>query len=142
MSCGAVIQVDTHLQTAKKATKWGSYIYGFFGDPYVEKVKENGKIRISHTFPCNHCKSVKRRYQDTKDSNSSSGLTRHANGCIGKKAVQAAKASGKTADEVRKSMSGVPKASGDGNIASIFDNQRKAGARTYSNIQHTPVQTR
>ncbi|THV05844.1 hypothetical protein K435DRAFT_562725, partial [Dendrothele bispora CBS 962.96] len=81
---------------------WYSPIYGFYKKPFVEYVEK----RKVHTFACLFCKVKVRRYQDTTDKNSPSGLARHAKACIGEQEVKNAMESGKKPDEVRHMLSG------------------------------------
>ena len=121
----------------RKAKTWTSPYYGFFKAPFVDTVDG----RTVHVFRCQSCKVTVRRYQDKSDANSPSGLQKHAVKCMGKDAVNAAVDSGKSISELRKAFEKVAKG-GNMNLKTMFDGQRKAGATTYSNVQHTPGQTR
>ncbi|KAF9031411.1 hypothetical protein BDZ89DRAFT_627712 [Hymenopellis radicata] len=67
---------------------WRSPIYAFFGEAYVEYVEG----RKAHVFPCGArgCTINTRRFQDSKDANSSGRLRAHAVKCWGKDAIDAA----------------------------------------------------
>ncbi|KAL0565496.1 hypothetical protein V5O48_016531 [Marasmius crinis-equi] len=82
-----------------------------------------------------------KQYQDSKNSTSTKDLGDHVRKCMGKATYEKVMASGKKPNEVREMIRKHAQAKNK-DIAQIFDGMRKAGIRTYSNVEHTPQQTR
>ncbi|KAF6759529.1 hypothetical protein DFP72DRAFT_789780, partial [Ephemerocybe angulata] len=116
-------------------------VYAFFkSDPVFQHIDG----RPCHVFTCAaaHCRNptnTVRRYLDTKDSNSTSGLRKHAEKCWGAEALKAAQ-SAADANTVR--SSGIlASGSFSGAIDKIFERLGK-GRVTYSHRAHTKVESR
>ncbi|KAF6742603.1 hypothetical protein DFP72DRAFT_766283, partial [Ephemerocybe angulata] len=116
-------------------------VYAFFKpDPVFQHIDN----RPCHVFTCAaaHCRNptnTVRRYLDTKDSNSTSSLRKHAEKCWGAEALKAAQ-SAADANTVR--SSGIlASGSFSGAIDKIFERLGK-GKVTYSHRAHTKVESR
>jgi hypothetical protein len=121
--------------------KWTSPVYVFFQKtPQIEY--KNG--RRCHIFECiaSRCKGRNSRYVcrflDKGDANSTSNLLRHAKGCWGTEAVEAATA---TADlDAARDVLAKTKLR-DGSILTEFKRMGK-GKITYWHTQHTKTEAR
>jgi hypothetical protein len=122
---------------------WRSHIYAFFR-PEVDISYVDG--RRTHDFTCaaKNCKGkgknprLVRRYLDTSDKASTSGLRNHADKCWGADTVkEAAKAA--DVDAARKALAGAEMR--NGSITLEFERTGK-GKLTFSHRQHTKKQTR
>ena len=115
---------------------WVSPIYSFF-DPTPTIVKEGG--RRAQVFKCSRrgCKTVVRRYLDTKDACSSSNLRKHVRTCWGDEVLKAVDKA-KDAFEARTKIIGPFLRTGT--ITASFE--RKGKQVTYSHRQHTQAETR
>ena len=102
--------------------------------------------RRVHDFSCaaKQCKGkgknpwLVRRYLDTRDRKSTSGLRRHANICWGEEIVKGA-AEAKDIASAQDTLKGAVQR--DGSITAIFERTGK-GKVTYSYRQHTKTETR
>ncbi|KIY61151.1 hypothetical protein CYLTODRAFT_363246 [Cylindrobasidium torrendii FP15055 ss-10] len=122
---------------------WTSSIYGFYSQPVVEYVKNGEKTCLAHSFKCMACKAKTRRFQDTANRNSNSGLRKHAVRCFGKEVVDDAQEQEVHPLALRQKIQEQPKGKlRTMSISSMFDNQQKGGKKTYSTTPHTPTQTR
>ena len=111
--------------------------------PFVDIVKD----RRVHVFVCGagHCKGNGkygrhvRRYLDKGDAKSTSNLRRHAKGCWGREAIEAADNT-KDAFAARDAMAkAIPR---DGSLTSVFARIGKQDRVTYSHRQHTRAEVR
>jgi hypothetical protein len=121
--------------------RWTSPIYVFFKkDPQIDYVDG----RRSHVFTCAaaNCKAKNgrevRRFLDKGDSNSTSGLTRHARVCWGDETVETAHVTGDL-EGARGVL--VKSKLRDGSITSEFARLGK-GKLTFSYRQHTKTEAR
>ncbi|KAF9018707.1 hypothetical protein BDZ89DRAFT_959831, partial [Hymenopellis radicata] len=117
---------------------WRSPIYAFFGEAYVGHYDG----RKAHVFPCGArgCSVHTRRYQDSKDANSSGRLRLHAIKCWGKEAVEAA--DNTTYETTRDALKEHAKHPSQG-IKSFFPaTSGRKGNLSFSVIPHMPVETR
>ena len=80
-----------------------------------------------------------RRYLDTGDKKSTSGLRRHAKVCWGDEVVERASEAGDI-KSARRALDGA-KLRRDGSITAVFERNGK-GKLTYSHRQHTTAETR
>jgi hypothetical protein len=138
-----VLQYITHLLFPDRLEKdWTSPIYVFFNrTPRIEYVDR----RRVHVFRCaaSHCKARHgrdvRRFLDTGDARSTSGLRRHAKMCWGEEAVSAADNT-KDLDGARAVLakSGLKR---NGSITQAFERIGKDKV-SYSHRQHTYTETR
>jgi hypothetical protein len=124
------------------AKDWTSPIYVFFRRmPRIEYVEQ----RRVHVFVCaaTHCRGKHgrdvRRFLDTGDARSTSGLRRHAKLCWGEEAVSAADSTANL-EGARTALakSGVKR---NGSITEAFERIGKEKI-VYSNRQHTYIETR
>ena len=121
--------------------KWTSPVYVFFKQTPRIEYKDN---RRSHVFECaaGHCKGRNGRdvcrYLDKGDANSTGNLLRHAKGCWGIEAVEAATAT-KDLDAARDVLSKTKLR--DGSILTEFQRIGK-GKVTYKHTQHTTAEAR
>jgi hypothetical protein len=126
----------------RMSRRWTSPIYAFFKkDPQIEYVDG----RRSHVFRCAaaNCKGRNRRevrrFLDKGDSNSTSGLTRHARVCWGEETVETARATGDL--EGARGVLVKSKLLRDGSITSELTRLGK-GKLTFSHRQHTKTEAR
>lgn len=123
--------------TERLSKKWTSAIYAFYHPvPTIETVDG----RRCHVFACakKTCKYLCRRYLDKADSNSTSNLRKHTRSCWGPEVLTAAENAG-SLDEARTKV--VKALNLSGSITAVFERTGK-GKATYSNRQHTKVETR
>ena len=121
---------------------WSSPIYVFFRKtPRIEYVND----RRLHVFECaaGRCRGKNgrdvRRFLDTADAKSTSGLRRHAKNCWGEEAVEAAD---KTQDLESARLVLTKTKLRDGSITAEFERIAGKGKVTYSHRQHTSTESR
>lgn len=132
----------TFPNSDRLAKEWVSPIYVFFNRlPRIEYV-DNRRV---HIFECaaSHCKGKHgrdvRRFLDTGDARSTSGLRRHAKMCWGEEAVSAAD---NTKDlEGARTVLANSSLKRNGSITEAFELIGKEKV-TYSHRQHTYTETR
>jgi hypothetical protein len=140
--CHMGIRENAHLLSERLGKDWISPIYVFFN--CVPRIEHIDGRRV-HVFMCtaSHCKGRNgrdvRRFLDTGDAKSTSGLRRHAKMCWGDEAVCAADKT-KDLECARKVLkkSGVKR---NGSITSAFARIYKDKV-TYSHRQYTYTETR
>jgi hypothetical protein len=129
------------IQSDRLKKDWTAPIYVFFRrEPRVENVKG----RRAHVFECaaGRCRGKNgrdiRRFLDTGDAKSTSGLRRHAKNCWGSDAVAAADG---TQDLESARLVLAKTKLRDGSITAQFERIGK-GKVTFSHRQHTSAEAR
>ncbi|KAH9923721.1 uncharacterized protein BXZ73DRAFT_50916, partial [Epithele typhae] len=123
---------------------WSSPYYAFFEKR--PRIDDSLPGKRCYVFTClmkgKGCKtSEKRRYLQTGDSSSTSGLKKHAISCWGQEAVDNLVAAQLPVDDARQKLLKTKPRSGD--ISVIFERADGAkGPVTYSNRQHTNMEVR
>ena len=121
---------------------WNAPIYAFFKPTPLIDYVDNRRV---HVFVCTalHCKGKFGRhvqqYLDTGDAKSTSNLRRHAKGCWGSKAIDAAS---ETKDVYAACDAMAKVTPRDRSLTAVFERIGKKDQVTYSHRQHTFAEVR